>query len=148
MTAAALILAATSILTSCRVSGLAFARDETVRIGAPATGAVVTLPVTVRWTGAAGQRFAVLVDRAAMAPGASLKGFCVDELCKHTDGMPDAAYLARLNVFLTTSTSFVVESVTDTGRGGVHQVTVVILDAAGRRRGETAPFVEFAVRPT
>lgn len=141
------------ITGACSTEGLAFRQDTRLDIVAPADRALVTLPVDVRWEvrdqGLTGP-FAVLVDRAPPAPGRTLASLVSDEPgCVPSQGCPDAAYLAERNIFRTTATSFRVERVRDDGVEGRrerHEVTVVLLDAEGRRRGESAFSVEFEVK--
>jgi hypothetical protein len=145
------LLALTALPACGRLDGLAFREDTRVEMIAPPDRAEVTLPVTVRWTSRAPvRRFGVFVDRAPQPPGKPVAWFARDdEACRGTPGCPSAAYLAERNVFTTTRTSFTIERLLDTQRDvqrrEFHEVTVVLLDDAGKRIGEGAWTVEFQV---
>ncbi len=131
---------------------LAFRVDERVDIVTPGDRDEVTLPMTVRWTSRAEQtHYGVFVDRAPQPPGEPLTWFARDdEVCTATPGCPDDVYLAERNVFSSTARTFTVERLPDTQPDGrkrdLHEVTVVLLDADGRRVGEAAWSVEFVVK--
>ena len=144
------ILAAAT-LSACGIQGLNFVQDDRVEIVAPKNNATVTLPLTVRWTARDFDgSFAVLVDRAPPNPGKSLATLAEgDAVCEATPGCPDAAYLAGLRAYTTTDTSFEItqlpELTEDRTREG-HEVTIVLLDPAGKRIGESAFRVDFNIR--
>lgn len=133
---------------ACATTGLGFRIDDRVDIVAPAEREDVTLPVTVRWEADDVEgTFGVFVDRSPQPPGKSLSWFSDDE-CDAQPGCPDATYLAQRDIFTTTEQSFTVERVaetTDDKRCHMHEVTIVLLDAEGRRKGESAWSVEFRV---
>jgi hypothetical protein len=140
------------VLPACsRLDGLAFREDTRVDVVTPRDRAKVTLPVTVRWASKATvPRYGVFVDRSPMPPGKRLDWFARnDEACQGTAGCPSTEYLAERNVFSTTGRSFTVERLLDTQRDvqrrEFHEVTIVLLDAGGRRMGESAWSVEFQV---
>ena len=84
--------------------------------------------------------FAVFVDRAPQPPGKSLAWLAHgDKTCRPAEGCPDSTWYAQRNVFTTTDTSFRIERLArqQDGRREMHEVTVVLLDADGRRIGET-----------
>jgi hypothetical protein len=148
-----LVLLCLAVLPACsRLDGLAFREDTRVDVVAPHDRAKVALPITVRWTSRAPVHlFGVFVDRSPMPPGKTLDWFARDDdACKGTPGCPSVEYLAERNVFSTTRPSFTVERLLDTQRDGqrreFHEVTVVLLDGAGRRIGESAWSVEFQVK--
>lgn len=155
-------LAAVVVLTS-GCGDLAFRVDERVTFTSPKDQSTVTLPVTVAWevrdfdvvepgsadpTRGAGY-FAVFVDRAPMPPGKTVAWLAKgDEDCRPSEGCPDAGYLASAGVLTTTETQVVIErlsrhSGTSKDR---HQAVVVLLDASGRRIGESAFRVVFNVK--
>lgn len=154
-------LAALSLSAGC--GDLAFRVDDRLTITAPSDRALVELPVTVSWvvrdfkivtpgsTSAAKDQgyFAVFVDRAPVPPGKPLEWLArADDDCKRDQGCPDANYLASLGVFTTTDTSFVVErTLRHSGSSkDRHQVVVILMDAEGRRIGESAYRVVFDVK--
>jgi hypothetical protein len=140
--------------TACGVHGLSFVQDKRVDITAPRERSKVTLPVTIHWTVKNFKgSFGVLVDQAPPRTGETLpwlfrgldacNGQSGEQLCQ------TRAFLAGRNVFETTHTRFTVDHVDRfTGndrRRQFHEVTVVLLDAQGRRAGEGAWSVQFEV---
>lgn len=159
--AAIILLAASS--AGCSTSGLSFVRDDRVTITTPVDRARVELPVTIRWevedfrvTGPVPDRsasddagyFGVLLDRSPPPPGETLGWLIQDDLvCKADPACPNDDYLARRDIFSTTETSFVIREVPPPAANErtrqFHEVTVILLDGAGRRIGESAFSVEF-----
>jgi hypothetical protein len=128
-------------VSACVPDGLAFRVDERINITEPADHATVTLPVRIAWEvnsfdiakpdtpprDDAGY-FGVFVNRAAIPPG---------------EAMP-----AKLEhgVYTTTDTSLLVKKLPPgTADQDQHTATIVLLDGAGRRIGETAFGVTFEV---
>jgi hypothetical protein len=159
----ALALCATVALsmTGCRITGVMFHKDHHLQILAPARNAAVTLPLTLRWSaderlgfGTPGgpTRYGVFVDRPPVKPGQGLRAVANnDDVCKRTPGCPDAEYLQRLNVYLATGDTLTLPGLPDkrrqsrTGARDAHKVTIVLIDAQGRRVGERAYSIEFTV---
>ncbi len=151
MRAATLALA--FLTAACGSEGLSFKLDQRVSLRTPANHADVTLPVTVSWTiedfvvGADAGSFGVLVDRTPPPTGKSLDWlFRDDDSC--VDGCKDPAYRALQGVYETTQTGIVFKEIPvhpDRGNPNRHQVTIVLLDANGRRVGEGAWSREFDV---
>jgi len=146
--------AALALLPACAVHGLSLVADDRVDIVSPADRSDVSLPVTVAWevddfgVGPGGGSFGVFVDRPPQPPGHTLAWLFRDaDDCAGVVGCPDDAYLALRDVHRTTGTSFTVERVTPASgeRRHFHEVTVVLLDAGGRRVGEGAWSVQFAI---
>ena len=157
--------AALSLLSSgCVAQGLAFRVDERVTIDAPKARSEVSLPVTVRWSvkdfqvvapgvgGTASEDagyFGVFVDRTPQPPGKTLAWVArKDRSCRPSDGCPDAEYLAARNIYSTSDTSITFEQLprpSDRDKKERHNVTIVLLDAQGRRIGESAFYVDFIV---
>jgi hypothetical protein len=142
------------LTTACGVQGLSFVQDKRVDITAPRERSKVTLPVDVTWTAKhyTGS-YGVLVDQAPPRSGKTLPWlFRGSDSCRGETGKAlceSRAFLGERNVFETTKTRFTVERVirftgTDRRRQ-FHEVTVVLLDAAGRRVGEGAWSVQFEV---
>jgi hypothetical protein len=128
-----------------------------VDITAPRARERVVAPLAVRWTTndlALGEpggptQFAVFVDRAPLHPGQSLDSRG-DDACRRTPGCPDDSYLRDRFIYLTRDTSLTLETLpaksgsNRTGAKHAHEVTIVLLDADGRRHGEAAWSVEFS----
>lgn len=147
--------------TACLPQDLAFRVDERVMIIEPRNREIVSLPVTVRWEvenfevvqqpeaprDGAGY-FAVFVDQSPMPPGKTVAWLVKDDRsCDPSDGCPDAEYLRERGVYLSTDTQVLVEELPQRrdGRRERHTATVVLLDGAGRRIGESVFFVDFEV---
>jgi hypothetical protein len=132
-------------LSGCSSEGLLFRQDRRLKITSPASGARVTLPLTIRWTmerPPPGSHFAVFVDRAPQRPGKTLAWL--------DRNVPVALRGRQTGVFETTDTSFTVAELTrrsDTASvdRNRHEVTIVLVDGGTRRIGETAAFVDFVV---
>jgi hypothetical protein len=165
-TSAAFLAACLCVLLSgCVSSNLAFRVDDRLTITAPEDRAVVTLPVTVRWDirdfdvvkpGAAAPRpgtdagyFAVFVDGTPQPPGKTLAHLArKDRSCRPADGCPDAEYLAARNVYSTSAQEITFEQLprpSDEKKKERHTVTIVLLDPAGKRIGESAFEVTFTL---
>jgi hypothetical protein len=162
--AGAVAIACCLLLSGCVTQGLSFRVDKRLSITSPKNRAELTLPVTVSWkmndftitkgdaagaTGKAGY-FAVFVDRAPQPPGKALSWLAgKDRTCRPSDGCPDDQYLAARGVYSTTDTHITFDQLprsSDTHQKERHSVTVVLLDPAGKRIGETAQQVDFVVR--
>ncbi|MEY2478126.1 MAG: hypothetical protein QOG87_3441 [Actinomycetota bacterium] len=154
----ALVLGLLAALPACGLHGLSFVQDDRVDIVRPDDRAKVDLPVRVSWTvqdfavGPGKGSFGVFIDRTPQRSGKTLAWiFRGDAACKGTGAATcnRLEFLAQRNVFQTTSRSFTVEQVprlsgNQSGRQ-FHEVTVVLLDAAGRRSGEGAWSAQFEV---
>lgn len=128
-------------LAACVPEGLAFRIDERVKITQPADRETVALPVRIAWEvdnfdvvapGAPAREdagyFGVYVDRAALPPG------------QHIPKKPGTG------VYTTSDTELVLKKLPpDTADREEHTATVILLDGAGRRIGESAFNVTFAV---
>lgn len=157
----AVALLATVLCTACVPQGLAFRLDDRLSITAPSDRQEVTLPVTLRWEvedfevaepGSTPREdagyFAVFVDRAPMPPGEELAWLARDDKgCRVGDGCPDAEYFSNLGVYTTSKTELVLEQVRARNTAGRerHVATIVLLDGAGRRIGESAFDVVFDI---
>ena len=156
---AVLLLLTASAAGACGTGGLKFRKDDRVDITAPRDRVRVVAPVDVRWTtkglvlGEAGgpAQFAVFVDRAPIRPGQSMTALG-DDSCRRTAGCPDEAYLAERFIYLTRKTSLTVDTLpakstaNRTSAKDTHDVTIVLVDADGRRHGESSWSVEFTTR--
>lgn len=155
----ALVLLAVLTSAACLPEGQSFRQDKRVSIVAPVDRQEVSLPVTLRWTvddfdvvAAGGEvrenagYFAVFVDRAPMPPGEDLTWLArKDKSCRPSEGCPDEVYFSRLGVYTTSDTELVIDQVQgrDTDRRDRHTATIVLLDADGKRIGESAFKVNF-----
>ena len=152
--AAATATVAAVALAGCGASNLAFRTDHRVHISSPASRALVDAPVTLRWNllprPEAPTTFAVFVDRAPVKPGQTLRAVAAgDSSCQHAPGCPDAQYLADRQVYTTTDTSLTLQTVGSLNSyqtTQLHEATIVLLDASGRRVGEAAWYVDFRMR--
>ena len=131
---------------ACATAGLGFRVDDRVDIVAPGERDEVELPLTIRWEAHDIEgTFGVFVDRSPQPPGKSLSWFSDDE-CDAQPGCPDAAYLAQRDIYTTNEHSLTIERVVEPvekKRCHMHEATIVLLDADGRRKGESAWSVEF-----
>jgi hypothetical protein len=158
-----LVAAAAAVLTSaCGVSNLAFLSDNRLHFVSPKSRAMVRLPVTISWrmsdfsvvppgtlpvSSRAGY-FAVFVDRAPIKPGQTVAAVA-DRQCRRTPGCVNAGYLADRGVYTTTSDSLTLTQIANVNsyqRTQLHEATVVILDSAGKRIGESAWYLDFKMR--
>lgn len=112
----------------------------------------MTTPLHVEWTDSAprpGGSYLVLIDRSPMPPGETVRWFAKgDDDCAATPTCPDELYLARRGVTVATSTTVdiaIVPPLTGSREGTFHELTIIRLDADGRRDGETATTTQFKV---
>jgi hypothetical protein len=152
-------------LSGCVPQGLAFRVDERLTFQSPKDRSTVTLPVTLDWDirdfditppGGAPRKdagyFAVFVDSTPMPPGKPLRWIArKDTSCRADDGCPDEEYLEARGIYATTETELVLDQLPRTGRQDDdnrrerHRATIVLLDASGRRIGESAFEILFDV---
>lgn len=160
----ALMLVLTLVLTSAGCGhDLQFVADHRLHVDTPRPRHLVTVPVTIAWhsrkftvLGPTGDHrrdrgyFAVFLDRAPMPADRDLRWFARnDRTCRATEGCPSTDYLSRRRVFTTTDPSITFEHLPlPASHKGVedHTVTIVLLDGAGRRIGESAWHVDFRYR--
>lgn len=147
------------------LKGLEFHNDNRLKITAPHENEFVTTPFTLSWTmrdftvagkGAGPVQddigyFAVFIDRAPVKPGQSLASVSKnDPSCQHTALCTTKAYLAREQVYITTTDQVRLQSVADILGNNestqYHTATVILIDTAGRRISESAWSVEFRMR--
>jgi hypothetical protein len=140
-------------LTGCSqfaAQGLQLRTDESITIELPADRADVSAPIEVRWVDDAprvGGSYLVLIDRAPMPPGEDVAWFARDDdTCIESQGCPDELWLARRGITVTAEPSATIEIVparSESRDGAPYDLTVVRLDADGRRDGEGAFSVQF-----
>lgn len=155
-------LGALLVLASCSVSNHNVFNDHRLAFVAPPSRAHVRLPVKLRWTirgftpappgdGEPSRTrgyFAIFVDRSPVRPGQTLAAVADrDTSCKRKPGCPDASYLADRQIYTTDGDRLVLDRVADfvdnRERQQLHEVTLVLLDTAGRRIGESAWYIDF-----
>ena len=146
-------------LPGCAASGLSFVQDDRVDVVRPKDRSKVALPVRVAWTvkdfavGPGRGAFGVLIDRSPPPSGRTLGWlFRGDPTCKGAAARTceSPAFLAQRDIHVTTKPTVTYAQVprlsgSQAGRQ-LHEVTVVLLDAAGRRVGEGAWSVQFEVK--
>lgn len=148
---ALLALALVAALPGCAVKGLSFVADERVTLVSPEDNATVSLPFALEWSVRDYDgRFAVVFDRSPMRPGQPLRALVPeDDPCHAEPECPDAQWLASNDVYITDGTRLVIERLPDlraTERAkDRHDVSIVLLDADGRRLGESVFTREFIV---
>ena len=136
---------------------LNFRVDDRLHFVSPEDRSTVARSFTVTWTmsdfavspvGSAPPTrdagyFAVFVDRTPIKPGQTMKSVMHDDLaCQRNPRCPTAKDLKELGIYTTTGTSVHIAQVGnvtgDKQRLQHHSVTVVLMDTAGRRIGESA----------
>jgi hypothetical protein len=158
------VLSLSGVLTACVPQGLAFRTDQRLTFVSPEDRATVSLPVRIDWdirdfdivdpgqpVGEDEGYFAVFVDRAPVPPGKPLSWIARDDDdCRAADGCPDEEYLNTRGVYATTETELIFEQLSRTddreGRKERHRVVVVLLDADGKRIGESAFEIAFDLK--
>jgi hypothetical protein len=151
------------LLSGCVPQNLAFRVDKRLTITSPEDRAEVTLPLTVSWrvrdftvtksavgAGSDAGYFAVFVDRAPQPPGKPLSWVArKDRTCRAADGCPDAEYLAARGIYSTTDTHITFDQLprpANERRKERHTLTVVLLDPAGKRIGESSYQLDVVLR--
>jgi hypothetical protein len=130
--------------------------DHRLHISAPRQRSTVSLPVILRWsyddfqTGPDAGTFAVFVDRTPVPAGKDLRWLARnDRACRANQGCPNEEYFTSRQVFTTTKPEMTFPQLPKPAshRGPeTHTMTVVLLDRAGHRIGESAWYVDFKLR--
>jgi hypothetical protein len=147
------------------LSDLSFRVDHRLHFTAPKDRALVHEPVTLRWTmrdftvqarGTAPPTrqagyFVIFLDQAPVKPRQTLEAVAHgDRTCEVDPRCPDAAYLHQHLVYPTTKTSYTLRLIPNLADIGddtqLHDVTIVLLDTAGRRIGEAAWHTSFKLK--
>ena len=159
-----LALSAVLLLAGCGIThmqNLSFRVDKRLHFTAPKARSKAHQPLTVSWTmrdfrvAALGSEppsrdagyFAVFVDSAPVKPGQTLRAVAAgDPSCERNPKCPDNGYLAAHGVFVTTVTSLhlpLIPNVAGTAKVQQHAITVVLMNTAGHRIGESAWELDF-----
>ena len=144
------VVVATTACSQFATHGLQLRADDSIDIVVPEDRADVRPPMDVRWTDDSPRRgggYVVLIDRSPMPPGEDVSWFARDDdSCIEAQGCPDARWLARHGVTVTTGTEASIAIVPRRSAAddrGPHELTVIRLDADGRPDGEAAFSVQF-----
>jgi len=157
---AAVAALAVTLLSGCAVADwhdLSFRTDDRLHFVTPKNRSKVQQPVKVAWTvhgfrvAAAGSEppsrgagyFVVFVDRTPVRPGQTLRAVAAgDPFCNRDPKCPDANYLEQHQIYVTTQTSMTLPQIAnlvgDRNTVQLHTITVVLMDTAGHRIGESA----------
>lgn len=158
--AAAVLLGATVASSAgCEFADYQFRVDDRMTIVEPPAQSTVDPPFRITWemedfdaagldgsTSEDSGAYAVFVDRPPMKAGQSLRSlFDDDPACASDARCPDAAQLARENIYVTTKQGVRVKFLPLVGAGGpdLHTITIVLLDGSGRRIGESSWYRTF-----
>jgi hypothetical protein len=152
--AGALAVALACAMSACGVHGLSFLQDDRIAIAAPHNRATVHLPFQLMWRIKDRTKppvsYAVFVDGSPQPSGRTVAWlFRNRDACRGARRCPTVQMLTDAGITLTTATSLRIAAVahrrtSETQRA--HRVTVVVLDAAGRRIGENAVAIDFFVK--
>jgi hypothetical protein len=160
--APAAALFALTLMSACTTEGLAFIRDERVRIVRPDYREVLELPATLDWEvtdDALAQRigddvqFGLLMDIDPQPQGESLDYFGRDDpTCRRDPGCPDEQYLRQRGVHVTSETEITFNNLPiapgvdlEGGQSDIHFATLILLDSSGARLGESAWQITFEI---
>jgi hypothetical protein len=147
----ALLLLLATTASACTASGLSFREDKRISIQQPSTDDEVALPLTVSWDAEDYDGYyGVFLDSTPMRPNRGLLSLVPsDDPCRAREICPDATWLAQRTIFVTKQTSLQIPRLPDRRSNGRsrdrHQLTIVLLDADGVRKGESAFVREFIV---
>jgi hypothetical protein len=150
------------LVGGCGLSNLQFTKDNRLHFVSPRSRQLVGTPVTLNWTisGFRAEKqgssppspdagyFAIFVDRAPVKPGQTLLSLA-DKSCRQTAGCFNPEYLAERNVYTTTSDSLTIDQVPALNsyeNVQVHEATIVLMNTAGQRIGESAWYLDFRLR--
>ncbi|TCO59607.1 hypothetical protein [Actinocrispum wychmicini] len=146
-------------LAGCGTSlaDLNFRVDDRLHFVSPEVRSTVRPPVAIAWQmddfRIAGQGseppsrgvgyFAIFVDQKTVKPGHTLADVAEgDTLCEGAPNCPNETYLANHGVYTTTNQSFEIPQIPNLPGSKeelqLHAVTIVLMDTAGRRIGESA----------
>jgi hypothetical protein len=138
-------------MSGCAASGLSFKQDHRVSIVTPRDNAEMSLPLHVSWKARDFDGyFGVFFDRSPMKPGQSLDALVPkSDPCRTRASCPDAAWLAERHIYVTQGTDLQVPQLPDRRENNRskdrHEIVIVLLDAKGRRVGESVFTDEFII---
>lgn len=161
------LLLAVATLTGCGIThlqDLQFRVDHRLHFVAPEARAKVSQPVTISWrmTGFriaplgselasrdAGY-FGIFVDRSPVKPGQTMRSVVGgDTYCQQNPKCTSRAQLRQYGVFTTTDTTFRFPRIPDLTSNDesvqLHTFTIVLMDTAGHRIGESAWRLELRI---
>lgn len=155
-----LAVVAALLVSGCgltHLQDLQFRVDDRLHFVSPEARSTVHQPVTVTWTmddftiAAPGSAppsrdagyFALFVDRSPIKPGHTMDDVAKgDRYCQQSPTCPDRKYLRDHQVYTTTEFSYKFPLIpaisTDKSHLQLHSITVVLMDTAGHRIGESA----------
>jgi hypothetical protein len=153
------LAALTTLLTGCALAhpgSLQWRVDKRLHFVSPPARAKVGQPVTISWrmtdfraarlgseppSKKAGY-FAIFVDRGPIKPGQTMLSVVGGATyCRQNPGCMSRSELRQRNVFTTTASSFrfpVIPDLTTDDSVQLHTFTVVLMDTAGHRIGESS----------
>jgi hypothetical protein len=145
---------ASGLLNAACGGGLLFSHDARVHIISPRSLATVSTPVHLRWTGrlptGSTATYAVFVDAVPVHPGQSLRSVA-GKVCARAPGCVDVAWLNRHFVYLTRGNQLELDALPILGTAKadprMHTATIVLVNSAWTRLGESAWTVTFALAP-
>ena len=140
------LAAALLTLPGCAFSGIDLVQDTRLSLVGPKDGATVRLPFTVDWQVrkpiAPGHQvsYAVFVDSTPIKSGRTLRDVVPskDTGCRRTPSCPDAAYLARHDVYLVDAPHATIPRVPGAEKKHKQHRVIVIILVDGKRDGEGA----------
>ncbi|MFG1622873.1 hypothetical protein [Kribbella sp. NPDC049227] len=161
----AMAMVAVISLSGCDFAQLNFRVDDRLHFVGPEARSTVGTPVTVSWTmndfrvAAEGSEapsdeagyFAVFVDQKPVRPGHTMDDVADgDPPCEESPTCPDQDYLAKHDVYTTTSGEVEIPTIPDLPGSEeqvqLHTITIVLMDTSGHRIGESAWDLEVRVR--
>ena len=154
-----------ALLPACTTEGLAFIRDERVRIVEPSYREELQLPATLDWevtdpdlSAQIGTElmFGVYRDIDPQPPGENMEYFARnDPACMRSTECPDEQYLRQLGIQTTTETEFTWQQLPiapgvdlERGHSDFHDVTLILVNGSGARVGESAWHIVFEIERT
>jgi hypothetical protein len=98
-----------------------------------------------------GGYFALFVDRAPVPGGHALSDLANDDAnCLPRDGCPNADYYAAHDIYLTAAHHYRFDTLPQPEQAydkDKHTITIILIDASGRRIGESAWSLTFTAHP-
>ena len=151
------VLIVSLVCCSCELTNESFGSNNQIHITQPANDAVVSTPLTIKWTSSypAGTKYALFFDVPPIPPGRTLRAIpesIHDSTCLIEPSCPQASYLAQFNIYVTSSTHFDLEAFQFSSATydvlQLHRLTIVALGKGGKREGEASYWVDFRTHPS